>query len=149
MTSSVGVHLAKTLPFSTDHNNIYMDNYFFNIPLFTYLRQLQISACGTVRLNSAGFPKRLKVPKAKKLAWDTLSGIIVNNQVLAAFWIINAPVGMLSTIHKPHMDDNFIEHIRRCPRNASTNATNARAVCNGNHTAPLKIPKSSMTATTT
>ncbi|KAF9078876.1 hypothetical protein BGX23_006032, partial [Mortierella sp. AD031] len=94
-----------------------MDNYFSNIPLFTYLRQLQIGACGTVRVNSAGFPKRLKVPKAKKLAWNTLSGIVVNNQVLAVIWMDNAPVSMLSTIHKIHMDDNFIERIRRRPRN--------------------------------
>lgn len=141
MTSSAVVHLAKTLPFSTHHYNIYMDNYFSNIPLFTYLRQLQIGACGTVRINSAGFPKRLKVPKAKKLAWNTLSGIVVNNQVLAVIWMDNALVSMLSTIHKIHMDDNFIERIRRCPRNTSTNAANARAVFNGNPTAPLKIPK--------
>ena len=48
---------------------------------------------------------------------------------------------MLSTIHKIHMDESFIERIRRCPRNTSTNAANARAVFNGNPTAPLKIPK--------
>jgi hypothetical protein len=64
MTSSEIVHLAKTLPFSTHRNSIYMDSYFSNIPLSTYLRQLQIGAGGTVRVKSPGFLKRLKVAKA-------------------------------------------------------------------------------------
>ncbi|OAQ33757.1 hypothetical protein K457DRAFT_122208 [Linnemannia elongata AG-77] len=106
-----------------------------------HLRSLQIGACGPVRVNSAGFPKRLKVSKAKKLAWSILSGTVVNNQVLAVIRMDHAPVSMLSTIHKIHMDDNFIERIRRCPYNTSTNAANARAVFNGDPTAPLKIPK--------
>jgi hypothetical protein len=93
-----------------------MDNYFSKNPFFTYLRQLQIGTGGTVRVNSPGFPKQLKVPKAWKLAWNSLSGIVVNNQVLAVIWMDNAPVSMLSTIHKIHTDDNFIERIRRCPR---------------------------------
>jgi hypothetical protein len=58
-----------------------------------------------------GFPKQLKVLKTKKLAWNTLTGIVANNQVLAVAWMDNAPVYMLSTIHKIHMDDNFIERI--------------------------------------
>jgi hypothetical protein len=90
MTSLAIVHLAKTPTFSTHHNNIYMDNYFSYIPLFTYLRQLQIGVCSTLRVNSAGFPKRLKVPKAKKLPWNNLSGIVVNNQALAVIWMASA-----------------------------------------------------------
>ncbi|KAG9069979.1 hypothetical protein KI688_009309 [Linnemannia hyalina] len=48
---------------------------------------------------------------------------------------------MLSTIHKINTDDDFIERIRRCPRNTSTNAANARAIFNGKPRAALKIPK--------
>jgi hypothetical protein len=139
MTSSAVVHLAQSLPYSARSFNVYMDNYFSNIPLFTYLRHLQIGACGTVHVNSTGFPKRLKVPTAKKLAWNTLSVIFVNDQVLAVIWMDNAPVSMLGTIHKIHMDDIFIERIGHCPRNTSTNAANARAVSDGNPTAPLKF----------
>ncbi|KAF9920665.1 hypothetical protein BGZ65_011025, partial [Modicella reniformis] len=59
-TSSAVVHLAKTLPFETRPFNIDMDNYFSNIPLFNHLRGLNIGACGTVRINSAKFPKLLQ-----------------------------------------------------------------------------------------
>jgi hypothetical protein len=69
MTSSAVVHLARTLPVSIHHYNIYMDNC-SNIPFFTFLHQLQIGACGTVCISAAGFPKRLKVPKAKKVSTE-------------------------------------------------------------------------------
>jgi hypothetical protein len=79
-----------------------MDNYISNlqhIPLYL-LRQLQIGACGTVHVNSAGFPKRPKAPKAKKVAWNTLSGIVVDQAVFALVWIDIAPATKLSTIYK-------------------------------------------------
>ncbi|GBC08628.1 hypothetical protein RclHR1_08270005 [Rhizophagus clarus] len=65
-------HLTSQLPIEDKSFNIYMDNYFSSIKLFKYLREKKIGACGTVRTNSANFPKVLKVNK--KLDWDTLSG---------------------------------------------------------------------------
>lgn len=118
-----------------------MDNYFSNIPLFKHLRGLNIGACGTTRINSACFPDTLKVGKSEKLQWNTLTGVVIDKQVLAVVWMDNAPVTMLSTIHKINTDDDFIERIRRCPRNTSTNAANVRAIFNGNPRAALKIPK--------
>ncbi|KAF9367391.1 hypothetical protein CPB97_005841, partial [Podila verticillata] len=99
LTSSAIVHLAKTLPYSTCTFNIYMDNYFSNVRLFKFLHGLNIGACGTVRINSADFPEPLKVSKSEKLDWNKLSGVVVNNQVLAIVWMDNAPVTMLTTIH--------------------------------------------------
>lgn len=99
LTSSAVVHLAKTLPYSTRTFNIYMDNYFSNVRLFKFLCGLNIGACGTVRINSADFPEPLKVSKSEKLDWNKLSGVVVNNQVLAIVWMDNAPVTMLTTIH--------------------------------------------------
>ena len=75
-----------------------MDNYFSNIPLFQYLRQIGIGACETVRKTASGFLKELKIDKNIKLNWDVRSGVVVNG-VLAIFWQDNRPVTVLSTIH--------------------------------------------------
>lgn len=140
-TASAVVQLAKTLPYQTRSFNLYMDNYFSNIPLFKHLRALNIGACGTVRINSAHFPCVLKVEKSEKLQWNFLTGDVVDDQVLAAIWMDNAPVTMLSTIHSINNEEDFIERNRRCPRTTSTNAANVRAVFNGQPRALLKIPK--------
>ncbi|GES80728.1 hypothetical protein RCL_jg90.t1 [Rhizophagus clarus] len=113
-------HLASQLPIENKSFNIYMDNYFSSIKLFKYLREKKIGAYGTVRKNSANFPQILKVDK--KLDWDTLSGVVVDN-VLAILWMDNSPVTMLSTIHQiDNGNENRIERIRRRPRETSTNA---------------------------
>ncbi|CAB4491243.1 unnamed protein product [Rhizophagus irregularis] len=65
-------YLTSQLPIEDKSFNIYMDNYFFSIKLFKYLCEKKIGACGTVRTNSANFPKVLKANK--KLDWNTLSG---------------------------------------------------------------------------
>ncbi|CAG8511819.1 6319_t:CDS:1, partial [Dentiscutata erythropus] len=96
-TGSLVSHLVIQLSNSRAYN-IYMDNYFASVPLFNYLRIKGYSACGTVRTNSAMFPKELKVEKSIRLNWDTLAGVVVNN-VLVIFWMDNGPVHMLSTIH--------------------------------------------------
>ncbi|CAG8519218.1 7281_t:CDS:2, partial [Ambispora leptoticha] len=85
-----------------------MDNYFSNVPLFQNLRQIGISACGTVRKTASGFPKELKIDKNVKLDWDVHSD--------------NGPVTMLSTIHCLVGEDWKVEFERRRPRQTSTNA---------------------------
>lgn len=142
-TSCAVHHLAKTLPYRTGEYNIYMDNYFFNVPLFLKLRDLNIGACGTARINSSLFPKELKIKKDDRCDWNTLSGVVVQDKVLAAFWMDNGPVTMLSTIHalNPDNDEWFIAKDRRSPRETSTNAASVRAAFQGNHRAILRIPK--------
>src|SRR5215213_743385 len=129
-------HLVFQLPENKSFN-IYMDNYFSSIKLFKYLREKKIGACGTVRKNSANFPQILKIDK--KLDWDTLSGIVVDN-VLAILWMDNGPVTMLSTIHQIHGSENRIERNRRRPRETSTNATKVRAVFGNASKKSLPIP---------
>lgn len=129
-------HLVFQLPKGKSFN-IFMDNFFSNINLFKYLRENKIGACGTVRTNSANFPQILKVDK--KLDWDTLSGVVVNN-VLAILWMDNGPVTMLSTIHEINGNENRIERIRRRPRETSTNATKVRAVFGTASKKSLPIP---------
>ena len=69
-------HLVKQLPQNKSFN-IYMDNYFSSINLFKFLRDKGFGACGTVRTNSQKFPTSLKTKK--KLDWNTISGVIVDN----------------------------------------------------------------------
>ena len=114
-------HLVTQLPFQQFSYNIYMDNYFSNVPLFQYLRQIGIGACGTVRKTASGFPKELKVDKNVKLDWDVRSGVVING-VLAIFWQDNGPVTMLSTIHSLIGEEWEVERERRRPRETSTNA---------------------------
>ena len=52
-------HLVGQLP-SQKAFNIYMDNYFSSINLFSFLWKKDISACETVRINTAKFPVILK-----------------------------------------------------------------------------------------
>lgn len=129
-------YLVSRLPKNKSFN-IYMDNYFTSIKLFKYLREKKFGACGTVRKNSANFPKIFKVDK--KLDWDTLSGIIVDD-VLAVLWMDNGPVTMLSTIHQIHGIENRIERNRRRPRETSTNATKVRSVFGNASKKTLPIP---------
>src|SRR6266542_3515089 len=95
-------HLVFQLPKGKSFN-IFMDNYFFSISLFKYLCDNKIGACGTIWTNSANFFQILKIKK--KLDWDTLSGVVVND-VLAILWMDNGSVTMLSTIHKINENEN-------------------------------------------
>jgi len=115
-------YLITQLPYHRLSYNVYMDNYFSNVPLFQNLRQIGIGACGTVRKTASGFPKELKIDKSVKLDWDVRSGIVVNG-VLTVFWQDNGPVTMLSTIHGLVGEEWEIERERRRPRETSTNAS--------------------------
>jgi hypothetical protein len=131
--------LARGLP---PHHafNVYMDNYFSSIPLFKHLRDNDVGACGTVRVNSPKFPKELKVPKNAHLDWNTTAGKVVDG-VLAMLWVDNAPVTMLTTIHELKGDDWTVERKRRRPRQTSTNAATVRRVFGVEPTKVLAIPK--------
>jgi hypothetical protein len=64
-TSYAVFQLMTTLPYSSHRFTLYCDNYFSNIPLFKALREYHIGACGTVRPNSAHYPRVLKIDKNK------------------------------------------------------------------------------------
>jgi hypothetical protein len=113
------VHLVKNLPANRAFN-IYMDNYFTSISLFKYFRDRGIGACGTVRKNSAKFPRVLKPKEKTNLIWNTLSGVVVD-EVLALLWIDNGPVTMLTTIHEITGPNSKVAKIRRRPRITNTN----------------------------
>ena len=129
-------HLVGQLP-SQKQFNIYMDNYFSSINLFSFLREKGIGACGTVRTNTAKFPVILKKEKEKKNEWDFLKGVVIDN-VLAMLWIDNGPVTMLTTIHNI---DSKVSKERRRPRETSTNSKKIKSVFEGAARKILLIPK--------
>jgi hypothetical protein len=138
-TGSVVLYLAHQLPYWKKTFNLFMDNFFSSIPLFSYLRAKNIGACGTVRSNSRKFPKELKVSKTVKMAWNSRSGIVVDD-VLAILWMDNGPVTMLTTIHGLEGDNWKVEKLRRKPRTTSLNAAKVREVFGDNSQQLLKIP---------
>ncbi|GES85239.1 hypothetical protein RCL_jg18055.t1 [Rhizophagus clarus] len=76
----------------------------------------------------------------KKLDCDTLSGMVVDN-MLAILWMDNGLVTMLLTIHQiDNGNENWIERIRRRPRETSTNAVKVRAVFGTASKKSLPIP---------
>jgi hypothetical protein len=102
-------HLLKQLPKKLFFN-VYMDNFFSNINLFSFLRNKNIGACGTVRTNSSKFPDILKIKK--QLEWNTLSGVVIDN-VLSLLWYDNGPVTMLTTIYEINSKNHYIKRERR------------------------------------
>ncbi|RUP47480.1 hypothetical protein BC936DRAFT_145691 [Jimgerdemannia flammicorona] len=90
-----------------------MDNTFSSIPLFCFLRDKGIGACGTVRTSSKKFPKELNIDKRKvKYDWNTRSGIVVDS-VLAMLWVDNGLVHLLTTVHQFRGDDWDVMRKRR------------------------------------
>ncbi|CAG8836381.1 19831_t:CDS:1, partial [Cetraspora pellucida] len=139
-TGCLVLHLTEQLPYQQYSYNIYIDNYFSSVPLYQYLWQIGIGACGTVRKTASGFPKKLKVDRNIKLNWDVRSGVIIN-KVIAVFWQDNGPVTMLTMIYRLVDDEWKIIHERRQPRETSTNAAKVHAVFGSESKKFLKIPK--------
>ncbi|CAG8793476.1 6209_t:CDS:2, partial [Cetraspora pellucida] len=129
-------HLVSQLPLNKSFN-IYMDNFFSSINLFRHMRNNNFGTYGTVKKNSAHFPKILKIDK--KLDWDTLSGVVVDD-VFAVLWMDNGPVTMLTTIHEITGNENRVERIRHRPQESSTNATKVCAVFGTASKKALPIP---------
>ena len=78
-TGSEVYHLVSQLP-SRKAFNIFIDNYFSSINLFSFLRSKNYGACGTIHTNTLKFPVILKKEKERKdLEWDFLKGIIVDD----------------------------------------------------------------------
>lgn len=134
--------MAKTLPYIQYRFDIYMDNYFTNIPSFAYLRSIGIGACGTTGKGSKKFPAtftKKRSSKGNRLVWNTLEGEVVD-QVLALLWMDNNYVLPLTTIHEVKGLENYILCLRRCPGKTSTNAKVVRPIFGDRHTRYLLIP---------
>jgi len=99
-TSSTVFQLACSLPYTSGHFNVYIDNYFTSQQLLARLRDLGIGGCGTARVSRSAFPPELD-DKRKNIPWNEVSGGTANSagKVLALQWQDNSAVHFLSTIH--------------------------------------------------
>jgi hypothetical protein len=126
-TSRAVLQMCLQLPYQAHRFVLYCDNYFSNIPLFSVLRRYGIAACGTVRPNSAAYPKELKVDKRKaNLSWGTLAGAIVSN-ILAFVWQAKNLVRFLTTAFPGDFDEVEMAERRR-PRTTPQNRTLVQTV---------------------
>ena len=124
-TSSAVLQLCRSLDTRTYHFIIYMDNGFSTVPLFQKLRERNIGACGTTRVNRTGYPASLE--EKVFLEWNTIDGYSVDG-VLCFRWMDNNIVRMLTTVHPWN---EVTRSLRRRPRNTSTNASMVRKAFGG------------------
>ena len=104
VTESVVLELAKGL--ENRGHNLYCDNYYTSIPLFSSLQRLGFGACGTVRSNRRGVPKEVTTTK---LAKGEVLTAQADHGILAMQWKDKRAVTLLSTIH----DDSMVSKVRR------------------------------------
>jgi len=108
---------------------LFCDNYFSNIALFEALREFRIAACGTVRPNSALYPKCLKIKKQRAaLPWGTLGGVVVG-RVLAVIWQDKTLVRFLTTAYDMR-PENVINRSRRRPYTGKNTEAQFRTMIN-------------------
>ncbi|PWW73646.1 hypothetical protein C7212DRAFT_216708 [Tuber magnatum] len=139
-TSIAIYQITQSLPYHTNQFNIYMDNYFTNIPLFQVLRELGIGACGTARENKNAFPPEFH-NSFPGLPWNHLCDAevgCISDPVLALQWEDRVSVHLLSTIRQI---TDFVNHKLNKPRATSTNATTTcHAFAPGRQKEILPIP---------
>lgn len=146
-TSKAVFQLATTLPAQRFRFTLYCDNYFSNIPLFTALREYSISACGTVRTNSARYPPQFKLDKkGPPLPWNTISGIISESGcVLALIWQDKTLVRFLTTAHKATPEpENFVYRERRRPHITEANRSLIKEGWGSDPVRRLSLPRFSV-----
>lgn len=120
----------------------YKDNYISTLKLFGMLRDRGHGAVETVRSNYKGFPRDLAL-RGKPITlynWNEIGSIQCENKnVFAVAWIDNAPVQMMTTVHRVSAE-NTIERRRKRPRMTLTNDARVREVFGNDATKLLPIP---------
>jgi hypothetical protein len=126
-TGSLVRNLALSLP--RRYLTTYLDNYFTSVPLFSELRACKFGTVGTTRPYKL-FPSDLSAIKnrfAKKLEWNTLLAIVVQDTLCLA-WQDNSIILALSNIHTVDKAEDFRTKERRRPAKTSTNGRIVRDV---------------------
>jgi hypothetical protein len=142
LRSSAVIQLAKSLPYTTHQFDVYRDNYFSNIPMFKYLRDLGIGACWTPRPNSKLFPPSFTKKKTSlrhRPVWNILEGEVID-EVLSLIWMDNNYVLLLTTIHQVKGVEDYVCRVRRRQGASSTNARLVRLIFGDNPTKRILIP---------
>lgn len=87
---------------------VYMDNYYSSPSLFSSLKEKQLGAVGTVRVNRRGLPTEIKTKQKKNMPtrhWR-------KGNMLALSWFDKKQVNMLSTVHTAMFQDVSIRDRR-------------------------------------
>lgn len=81
------------------HHSVYIDNFFVNYFLMEDLKDNDIYACGTIRVDRKYLPsfKPTSSMERGENEW-----FVSNNKVIATKWIDNKPVYVLSNFHDPN-----------------------------------------------
>ena len=90
---SVVLEMCEDL-FDAGHE-VYFDNFFNSVPLMDFLREKNVSACGTVRSNRKGLPSLRKEKEMEKGEFDYRTG----DGLVFFGWKDNKVVNVLSNFH--------------------------------------------------
>ena len=143
-TGEIVYHLLGQLP-QPMYWVAYLDNFYTTIPLLGRLRHdYRIGGCGTARPSSAGFPADLKIPKQNIAKFEyhsskarVVTDPIFNQQVGVLLWFDNAPVTIMTTVHR--LDAEVLRNRKR-PGKKSTNAKRAREAFGEDQQKEMPIP---------
>ena len=115
---SADTKTARVVKYMVNHlknqgYHLYMDNFYTSPALLYELhKDFRIQSCGTVRVNSIGYPEELKSLKPKDLGERGTSRTLVSGKLLAMAWKDKKVVHFLSTIHQPGGMLSVVEAIK-------------------------------------